>query len=128
MRFIPTLMHGVMDYMVGLLLLIAPWLFDFQNDGAQTIVPMVLGGAALLYSIMTNYELGMIRVLPMRVHLTMDLLSGILLAASPWIWGFNQTVYLPHLILGIFEILASITTSTRSSVGGRKELYGSHAH
>jgi hypothetical protein len=117
-----------MDYMVGILLLIAPWLFGFQNNGAQTIVPMILGGTALVYSLFTNYELGLFRLLPMRTHLMMDLLSGIVLAASPWLWGFNQTVYLPHLVLGIFEILASVTTSSRSFTANRKELYGKHAH
>jgi hypothetical protein len=32
---------------------------------------------------MTDYELGIVRLLPMLVHLALDAMSGALLAASP---------------------------------------------
>jgi hypothetical protein len=110
MRFIPTKIHGYLDYIVGLLLIAAPWLFDFARGGAETWVPVILGAGAILYSLFTDYELGISRRLPMPTHLTLDLLSGVLLAASPWIFGFADYVYLPHLILGILEIGASLMT------------------
>ncbi len=116
MRFIPTSVHGVLDYLVGALLIAAPWLLGFHRGGAETFVPVVLGLMALVYSLCTRYELGVFRVLSMSTHLTMDLLSGILLAASPWLFGFYDFVYLPHLALGIFEILASVTTRTNSTL------------
>jgi hypothetical protein len=55
----------------------------------------------------------------MTVHLGLDAGSGVILAASPWIFGFAALVYLPHLILGLFEIIlglfeigAALTTRT----------------
>jgi hypothetical protein len=36
MRFIPTRIHGMMDYAMGLLLIAAPWLFGFARGGAET--------------------------------------------------------------------------------------------
>lgn len=113
MRFIPTKIHGFLDYSVGLLLIAAPWLFHFNHGGAETSVPVFLGIAAIIYSLFTNYELGIIRRLSMRMHLTMDLLSGVLLALSPWIFGFHDYVYLPHVVLGILEIGASLLTKTQ---------------
>lgn len=110
MRFIPTKVHGYLDYLVGLLLIAAPWLFDFANGGAETWVPVILGAGAIVYSLMTDYELGVSRAISMRTHLTLDLLSGILLAASPWIFGFADEVYGPHLVLGLLEIGASLMT------------------
>lgn len=110
MRFIPTKVHGVMDYLVGVLLIVSPWLFGFDRGGMETWVPVVLGLAALIYSLMTDYEMGMGRALSMRTHLTLDLLSGILLGASPWIFAFADYVYMPHLVLGIIEIGASLLT------------------
>jgi hypothetical protein len=110
MRFIPTRTHGVLDYTVGLLLLIAPWLFDFARGGAETWVPVALGAAALLYSVFTDYELGAVRKIPMPVHLTLDLVNGVLLAASPWLFGFAAEVWVPHLLLGLFEIAAALMT------------------
>lgn len=110
MRFISTKAHGVLDYLMGILLIASPWLFDFARGGAETWVPVILGASALVYSLLTNYELGVFRTISMGTHLTLDLLSGIFLAASPWIFNFDEYVYLPHLILGIAEIGASLMT------------------
>lgn len=110
MRWIGTKPHGFLDYIVGALLIAAPWLFDFARGGAETWIPVILGVAAIGYSLFTDYELGASRRLPMRTHLTLDGLSGVLLAASPWLFGFHDYVYLPHLLLGIFEIGAALMT------------------
>lgn len=110
MRFIPTRIHGILDYLVGALLIAAPWIFHFYHGGAETWVPVTLGIAAFVYSLLTDYELGAARMLSMPAHLWLDLLSGIVLAASPWLFGFSDYVYLPHLVLGLFEVLASLTT------------------
>ena len=115
MRFIPTRVHGLLDYLVGLLLIAAPWVFNFARGGAETWVPVALGAGALVYSVFTDYELGLVRRLPMRTHLTLDLLSGLLLAASPWLFGFSEFVWLPHLVLGVLEVGASLMTKTVSA-------------
>ena len=48
----------------------------------------------------------------MPVHLGLDAAAGLLLAASPWLFGFAEFVYLPHLILGILEMGAALMTET----------------
>ena len=50
----------------------------------------------------------------MNAHLTMDVITGIFLAASPWLFNFDEFVYLPHLIIGIMEIGASLFTEKSS--------------
>lgn len=112
MRFIPTRVHGMVDYVVGILLIAAPWLFDFSDGGAKMWIPIILGAGAILYSLMTDYELGAVRVIPMPVHLMLDIGSGVLLAASPWLFGFADQVWIPHLAVGLFEIVAGLTTQT----------------
>jgi hypothetical protein len=110
MRFIPTRVHGILDYTVGSLLAVAPWLFGFNRGGAETWVPVLLGAGAIVYSLFTNYEWGVSRKLSMPAHLALDLVSGIFLALSPWIFGFAGQVYLPHLIFGLLEIAVSLLT------------------
>ena len=112
MKVISTKVHGVMDYLVGIILIAAPWLLDFYRGGAETWVPVVLGIGAILYSLVTNYEYSVSKTLSMRVHLTLDVISGIFLALSPWLFGFHEFVYLPHLILGVLEIAAGLMTET----------------
>ncbi|WP_187264264.1 SPW repeat protein [Pontibacter beigongshangensis] len=110
MRFIPTRFHGILDYIVGLLLIASPWLFNFAAGGAETWVPVIIGIVVLLQTIMTDFEVGVIRKIPMQTHLMMDFGIGVILAISPWLFGFADVVYTPHLIFGIFSILASLTT------------------
>ncbi len=112
MKIISTKTHGILDYLMGIFLIASPWVFNFADGGTKMWIPIILGAGALLYSMLTNYELGVFKTISMKTHLTLDLLSGIFLAASPWIFGFADTVYMPHLILGILEIGASLMTKT----------------
>jgi hypothetical protein len=113
MRFMTTRMHGVADYLVGVLLILSPYLLGFSDGSAAQWVPQLLGVAAIVYSLLTAYEWGALRVIPMPVHLGLDFASGVLLAASPWLFGFADRVFWPHLIIGLIEIGASLMTQTR---------------
>ena len=107
---IPTRVHGVLDYTTALVLLASPWLFDFSRSDVATGVVVALGASALVYSVFTDYEAGVVKRLPMRVHLVLDAASGALLAASPWLFDFVGTTWEPHVVLGAFEILAAALT------------------
>ena len=113
MKILSTKVHGVLDYMMGLLLIASPWLLGFADNGMQVWVPVILGIGMILYSLMTDYELGLTDNITMRTHLMLDYISGALLAASPWIFGFAGEVYLPHLLLGLAEIGAAALTTTK---------------
>jgi hypothetical protein len=123
MRFIPTRIHGMLDYLMGALLIAAPWIFGFNRGGAETWVPVILGAGVILYSLFTDYELGAIRKLSMGTHLMMDLIGGAFLAVSPWLFGFNDFVYLPHLILGLAEMGAAVFTQREPA---RQPQHGKH--
>jgi hypothetical protein len=46
----------------------------------------------------------------MPVHLLLDLAGGAVLAASPWIFGFADRVFWPHVLFGLFSVVAGLTT------------------
>ncbi|MDX6504891.1 MAG: hypothetical protein QOE29_2016 [Gaiellaceae bacterium] len=113
MRFIPTRFHAPLDYIVGVALIAAPWVFGFSEHTAATVVPIVLGSGLILYSLFTNYELGVWKVAPMAVHNLIDIAAGTVLAASPWIFGFadeSAGVWAPHLVVGLAAIFLGLTT------------------
>ena len=112
MRFLPTRLHGVIDYLWGLALLATPWLFGFADVTAAKWLAVIFGLGAILYSAVTDYELGLVRVLPMVLHLGLDGLAGAFLAASPWLFGFADRVFWPHLAFGLFSVAASLITRT----------------
>jgi hypothetical protein len=111
MKPISTIVHGAMDYAMALLLAAGPYLFGFGGDDTESLVMYGCAAALFLYSLLTNYEFGVVKIIPMRMHLTLDVFSGIFLAASPWLFGFADRVFIPHFILGIVEILAGLLTN-----------------
>ena len=114
MKIISTKIHGVLDYLVGTFLILSPWIFGLNPTEPEGVIFIVLGIMAFIYSIITNYELGLIRIIPVKLHLMLDILSGIVLAASPWLFEFSGKVYIPHLVLGLFEIVAGLITQTKA--------------
>ena len=110
MRFISTRTHGYLDYGVSILLIIAPFTFGFATGGPAMWVPILLGAGTILYSLFTDYELGVARRIPMPTHLALDATAGGLLAISPWLFGFHELVFWPHVILGTIELIVANTT------------------
>jgi hypothetical protein len=113
MGFIPTRVHGVLDYLTAGVLIGAPALLGFRKNGMQTWLPIALGVGTIGYSLLTDYELGLFRIIPMPMHLALDAANGALLAASPWLFGFAEEVSAPHLGLGLFEI--AVTASSQAT-------------
>ncbi|HET8842852.1 MAG TPA: SPW repeat protein [Ktedonobacteraceae bacterium] len=118
LRFIPTGVHAYFDYIGGIGLLAAPFVFGFFSvGGAAVIIPMVLGAGLLLYSLLTNYELGIpaVKFIPMSIHLLLDFVASAFLALSPFLFGFtNQApnAWLPHIIAGVVVIVLVLVSQT----------------
>ena len=123
MRFIPTKFHAPLDYIVGLALIGAPWIFQFSDVTAATVVSIVLGIGLIAYSLITDYELGVWKVAPMAVHNLLDVVAGLFLAASPWIFGFadeSANVWAPHVLVGLAAVFLGLTTVQRGGYAYRK--------
>ena len=118
-RFIPTGVHAYFDYIGGIGLLAAPFVFGFYGVGGfAVIIPMVLGAGLILYSLLTNYELGIpgLKFIPMPAHLIFDFVASAFLAVSPILFGFiNQApnVWLLDIIAGVAVILLVLVSQTR---------------
>ncbi len=124
-RFIPTGIHAYFDYLGGIGLLAAPFVFGFFSvGGAAVLIPMILGAGLLLYSLLTNYELGIpgLKFIPMSIHLLFDFVACAFLALSPFLFGFIEkapNVWLPHIIAGVVVILLVLCSQTRSQAKER---------
>ena len=90
MRFFTKTIHAWLDYPVALALIGLPFLLGLgaSNPLALTISPIV-GVAAFLLTVFTDHHLGLIRVLPYRLHLAVDLAVGVLFLALPFVLGFT---------------------------------------
>lgn len=114
---IDTRTHGIIDYVTGVLLLVAPYLFGFATGGIEQWLPQLLGAMTIVMSLITRYELSVAKVIPLKVHLGVDIVSGVLLAVSPWLFGFADLIWWPHLLVGLMEIVIPLLTDRDTHVG-----------
>ncbi len=114
MKLFSTKVHGVLDYLTSATLPALPRMLGW-SQGVTTLLT-VAGGSALVYSLLTRYELGLVKVLPMKAHLALDFMSGATLCAGPLLFPDEETSVKGALIgLGLFEIGASLMTETEPS-------------
>ena len=72
LRVIPTGVHGVLDYLASGTNLVFPGLLGLHDAPRAALVPRIDGVAGAGYSLITDYELGALKVLPMPAHLAFD--------------------------------------------------------
>ena len=115
MRFIPTSVHGAVDHVVGPALVLAPTLLRLGRTSPEGLTARAVGGAEAFYSNLTDYELSMKNVVPMKVHLVLDAVGGATLALVPQLTGARKRGkkhWLPHLAIGAMEIGMAAFTKT----------------
>jgi hypothetical protein len=81
--------HGMLDYLLAATLIAVPLAVHFHDETA-TVLMLVLGGAATLLAIGTNWSTGIIRVLPPVVHGVADIGATIVLIVAPFVLGFSD--------------------------------------
>ncbi|HYO11472.1 MAG TPA: hypothetical protein VER17_21085 [Tepidisphaeraceae bacterium] len=117
MAMISTRTHGVLDYVVGAAITALPHVMKCERPTA-TLLKMAGIGAGL-YSMMTDYERGLVKVLPMEAHLALDALSGAtLIGAAVMLEDEAPDVRLTLAGIGAFEIAVAAMTSPRPHVPG----------
>jgi hypothetical protein len=114
MKIISRKFHAVLDYLSAVALIVSPWALHFNESKSASAIAVIGGILIIIMSIATDYEGGILRRIPMRMHLNIDLVFGVLLAVSPWLFGFKHEVYVPHLAIGLLAIVASTLTVRKS--------------
>ena len=116
LRVIPTKVHGAVDLATGPALLAAPTLLRMNGNRGATIPPRAVGAAAIVSALLTDYEFGLKRLLPMRTHLALDAAGGLALSATPLLTRASRNGvrhWLPHAVIGANEIFLALTTKQR---------------
>jgi hypothetical protein len=122
-RPVDATLHGVVDYTAGATLTtIFPKLAGIEGTRSAR---QIRTAAAIHagYSTITDYPLGVVKVLPFQAHLALDALGALALAATPFLTGQykkGRKQWLPHVALCLFELSSlAITDPT-----GRGDYHG----
>ena len=118
MKLFSTKVHGMLDYGTVVNL---PVLFRLLRGGEDTVRLADAGAlAVLVYSLMTRYELGVFKVLPMQGHLALDAVLGAVFCAAARRQTEERASVREALAgLGLFSLLASVSTETEPKAVGR---------
>lgn len=113
MKIISTKMHGLLDYLTAGALMVAPRVLGWSEGVTRMMTGAALGTVG--YSALTSYELGPIKMLPMRIHLALDALSGALFCGGPLLFP-NERASVRRALLGIglFELAVTLLSQTRT--------------
>lgn len=113
-KLFSTKTHGALDYLTVGTLLTLPRAMGWSTGVTQWLTGMALG--TLTYSAVTRYELGLLKWLPVKGHLTLDALNGGLFCMAPLIFPNENTTVKATLVgMGLFEIMAALSTETQPS-------------
>jgi hypothetical protein len=121
MKFLSTRTHTIIGLVAGLALLVAPWLFGFADEGgAAVMVPLYVGLFILVSELTTTSTASPLKLVPMRIHLVLDVFTGIFLATSPWLFDFadlEANAWVPHVVVGV--LVAGYALFTRTDDAAR---------
>ena len=100
-RFVTKRIHAYLDYPVAVGLMVAPFLLQLgSSHPIAKWLAVSTGMAAFVLTLLTDHHLGVLRVLPYSVHLTVDFLVGLAFVAAPLVFSFSGVDALFYWING----------------------------
>jgi hypothetical protein len=122
-RPIDSTLHGVVDYTAGATLTtVFPRLAGIEGTRSAGQI-RTAGAVHAGYSTLTKYPLGIVKILPFQVHLAIDAVGALALAATPFVTGQfkeGRSQWVSHVALCLFE-LASLAMTDPT---GRGDFHG----
>jgi len=104
-------LHGVVEYLAGVVFIVAPFLFGFDSNAAKAL-SIVVGVGVLVVTASSQLPTGLAKVVPVLLHAIIDFGLSALLIASPFLFGFSDdggtTAF--FIALGVAHLLLTIGT------------------
>jgi hypothetical protein len=106
---IPRFAHSIIEYLAGVFLIAAPFIFAYDKG---TAVSIVAGVALIFLAAVSEGPLGLIPQVPTGAHIVFDYLLAILFIAAPFIFGFSDETA-PTVVFiagGVAYLLLAVAT------------------
>ena len=92
------------NLILGMILFFSPWLFGL-SAGAQWQTASIIGIFVAVSSIAALAAFAVWEE-------WLNLIAGLALIVSPWLLGFDQQVWIPHVVIGAVLVLLAIFSHT----------------
>ena len=119
MRVLSARIHGYLDFVIVLILVIAP--FAVGLGGSPALIAWLIAAGHLLLILATRYPMGVWRVIPFFVHGLIELAIAAFFAALPFTAGYSpgspaRRFYVTMAALVFLLWILTDYTENRSSV------------
>jgi hypothetical protein len=113
---IPRFAHGIYEYLLGVLFVASPFVFDYDS-AAATGIAIAVGVVLIVLAATSVDSTALVRRVPGMVHVTVDVLLAIFLIAAPFLLGFDDEVAPRNffLVFGVLHLLVCIGTRFRDT-------------
>ncbi len=105
--------HGYLDYVTVALFLIAPSLFGLT--GMAGIFAYLLAIIHLAITLLTDFPLGVYKLIPFNLHGWIERGVGPMLIVVPFIFGFSDVATIFYIAAGIVIIIVGLLTDYQST-------------
>ena len=102
-KLIPARLHGCADFASAFALIACA--LAIGGSGLAVATGVVLGGGLIVVSVLTDYPLGLLKVIPFKVHSIGDYLGAATLLIAPFLLGFMDS----DPGLGVFYVAVGAT-------------------
>ena len=100
-HFITKNIHAYLDYPVAFGLIVMPALLGLGSSSELAVILSVATGvAALILTILTDHKLGLVKILPYKLHLVVDAMVGVVFLAAPFVLGFAGLDAIYYWVIG----------------------------
>ncbi|KZK95745.1 hypothetical protein PsAD46_00761 [Pseudovibrio sp. Ad46] len=90
LRFVTKSIHAYLDYPVAFALIGLPFILGLGAANPLALwLSVGTGTAALILTLLTDHQFGVLRVLPYSLHLAVDGAVGALFLLAPLLFGFT---------------------------------------
>lgn len=114
MRFISQKAHGMLDFATAGAMIVLPRMMDFSKSTTNLMTGT--GAVILGMSLLTRYPMGVVRVLPMQMHLAADgVLNAVLLREANNLSKKEEQARNAIMGMAISGLAVSLLTRTRES-------------
>lgn len=105
-------LHGVAEVTYIPAVALAPKLGGFEDDETATMLCRAIAGMGLVSSLLTRAEWGVVRVVPFKVHLALDAVTGLLALSAPKLFGFSNNTRARNafILMGLTALVVSALT------------------
>lgn len=115
MKIISSKVHGLLDYATVVFLLAAPTIF--KMEGTLSTLTYALAGVHFALTALTAFEVGLVKVIPFKVHGFIEIVVAIALA-SVALWfknNDNEKGFYFYLGLAVVIMIVFLLTDFKSA-------------